>query len=636
MLLSGAGDTAGDTLATATDLGFAPSSVGAPVNGQVGAADTDDFFKIRTAVDGKLFVRGTYTYGAGATTGVGLQIIKDADNDGVIDPGETLTSLSPAGLPADHAVEIPLASGAYYVRFTGTDVNPDGYALTFSLTQIFNGGGRKIAYARELGRLSSFSAEALLTPETSDWYSFTIGRQSDLSAILGSDQSVTPLIFRDGDGDREIDPGETLTGWTRTTNGAHKQDQLAAPLKPGTYYVRVSSGPGADSAYLLSLEASPRLGQLEAGLPLTVDAGPAFLDGGSLGGAEVADFWRFSLASQTRVSMSAQWSRDYDNPGFDPFVEWIQDKNGNGTLDAGEVVAETGQGFAVDATLAAGNWYARVTRPAAHATSPLTYQIGVHTIPDIAAPQTYRTATVFDAGHDLNAGGAGIAAASYQGGLPANASRYHAFKLDRRTGVRGLLGYMTANANLQLLRDVDGNGKFSDADVVISSSRGGVKAERINAVLDAGTYLFRVVSTGAATDYQLTITAVQTPEDEPGATLLTALPVFLGVNPVGPPFMDQMSGGDRRDYYKITLNFTEFFRASVESLVGDVDISLVRDANGNGVVDPGEVLSSSSLQGEGLTDALRYKFAPGAPTDNVYLRVYRASAGPAEYQLNFG
>src|SRR4051812_5347569 len=69
-LFSGPGDTAGDSLATATDLGFAPfSNVGAPVNGEVGAADPNDVFKIRTATDGKLFVRGTYTYGAGATTG---------------------------------------------------------------------------------------------------------------------------------------------------------------------------------------------------------------------------------------------------------------------------------------------------------------------------------------------------------------------------------------------------------------------------------------------------------------------------------------------------------------------------------------------------------------------------------------
>src|SRR4051812_24221217 len=324
MLLSGPGDTAGDTLTTATDLGFAPfNDVGAPVIGDVGAADPNDVFKIRTATDGKLFVRGTYTYGSGATTGIGLQIIKDADNDGVIDPGETLADLPPAGLPVDHAIQVPVASGAYYVRFTGADANPDSFALTFSQTQIPNVGGRKIAYATSLGRLSSpYGAEALLTPQSSDWYTFTIKRQSDLAAFVTSDQSVTPLIFRDGDGDREIDPGETLTGWPRTTNGASKQDELGAPLKPGTYYVRISTGPGiADSAYLLSLQASPRLGQLEAGMPLTVDADFSQIDGNSVSSANPSDFWRFSLATEQRVSMVGIWSRDYDNPGFDPVVE---------------------------------------------------------------------------------------------------------------------------------------------------------------------------------------------------------------------------------------------------------------------------------------------------------------------------
>ena len=82
------------------------------------------------------------------------------------------------------------------------------------------------------------------------------------------------------------------------------------------------------------------------------------------------------------------------------------------------------------------------------------------------------------------------------------------------------------------------------------------------------------------------------------------------------------------NYYRFAVDTTASLNLSLDGLTADADLQLIRDANGNGIVDPGEVLAGSynpNNQSESITGSL----AAGT----YFIRVYQYS-GSTSYTLN--
>lgn len=111
--------------------------------------------------------------------------------------------------------------------------------------------------------------------------------------------------------------------------------------------------------------------------------------------------------------------------------------------------------------------------------------------------------------------------------------------------------------------------------------------DSISETLPSGTYFLKVESSSSSnTVYDLNLATVAHPSNllnDPGNTLNTAYSLAtLASNQILQDFVGNL---DKADFYKFTLSKDTAFNATLSSLSGSVEISLIRDANSNGLID---------------------------------------------------
>lgn len=90
---------------------------------------------------------------------------------------------------------------------------------------------------------------------------------------------------------------------------------------------------------------------------------------------------------------------------------------------------------------------------------------------------------------------------------PASPFAYYRIDVKGRSSLRVSLTALSGNANLEIVRDINGNGTIENAEILHRSTNGGAIAEALSPILDAGTYFVRVAATTDSTNYQLSISA---------------------------------------------------------------------------------------------------------------------------------
>jgi len=354
------------------------------------------------------------------------------------------------------------------------------------------------------------------------------------------------------------------------------------------------------------------------------------IDGGEISThpplSPVAYFY-LDLPSPKHVIINAYGSKDYDHDLPDPILELIQDKNANSAVDKGEVLVVANNEISIAKTLGAGRWFFRASLPAGADYTP--FEVRTSTSDPIEPPTTFRKSVFWSASQSVSAAATTPLSADYYNTLDATDNHYYAVKFNHRAGLRAYLDLMYANVDLQLIKDVNGNGKLDQSDILISSNRTRNKTDYVNTVLDPGTYLLRVFSTGVISPYHLQLSAVTAPAVDPGSSMATAFDLGSFDHGAHQPqmYMSSMSPSNRRDYYKITATDLDGAIVTLNSLEGDVDIQVIHDTNGNGLPDDGETVASSS--NPGLATDYLYFTNPGT----YFIRIYRASDGAATYQM---
>jgi hypothetical protein len=201
---------------------------------------------------------------------------------------------------------------------------------------------------------------------------------------------------------------------------------------------------------------------------------------------------------------------------------------------------------------------------------------------------------------------------------------YYSFNLSQRSSVEISLAGLQDNADLALIK---GN------RVVAASSKKGKQAESISRKLDAGSYKILVTVYGKQTNYVMraegTPLVINTPNPNPSPTPTPTPgtdpgtnpgsgsggtnPLPAGPTPIAPAsepgslpalafdtgvlnqakaYRDTVGVADTADYYSFTVGANRRVKISTGNATGEVTTTLVFDINGNGFVDPGDVITS--------------------------------------------
>jgi Calpain family cysteine protease/RTX calcium-binding nonapeptide repeat (4 copies) len=213
--------------------------------------------------------------------------------------------------------------------------------------------------------------------------------------------------------------------------------------------------------------------------------------------------------------------------------------------------------------------------------------------------------------------------ATVKGKLNANDSyELYSFEVQKNLTANINLTGLTADADLELLADLNGDGELGEDEIIANSLGTKTTSEALeNIGLDPGKYFIKVIQYEGNTTYDLKLDSlVGNPSDRAGNSLATA----RNLGTVSEEQVNDFVGtSDTLDYYRVNTLNKGFLDAFIDRNTSDIGIRLIRDANNNNQIDPGEVL---------VTDTNELSF--GNLAAGNYLLEISAKAGDTNYQLN--
>lgn len=196
------------------------------------------------------------------------------------------------------------------------------------------------------------------------------------------------------------------------------------------------------------------------------------------------------------------------------------------------------------------------------------------------------------------------------------------------TGIAG-----SEQAALTLYKDSNNNGVLDSTDQKIVGTFDGGGDIEDDALINyrsqaAGTYFAKVTyGAGSSVDYKISLSA--TGAGSPSNLLPTEVEVGNLNSQYYATFNDVINNQDTSDIYHFNLDTNDVaFTASLTGLSADADIRLIKDFNGNGVVDAGEQIARSAFSGT-YSEEINANLDAG----DYYVQVFQYS-GNTSYNLS--
>jgi hypothetical protein len=223
--------------------------------------------------------------------------------------------------------------------------------------------------------------------------------------------------------------------------------------------------------------------------------------------------------------------------------------------------------------------------------------------------------------------------------------RFYKFKFDGIGTLNVTLDNLTADANMRLIYDANSNGIIDAGEVIATSTNTGTTSESFNfSNLAAGTYYVDVYATNYLdsfgnrfhinTSYNLNFNNLTASAPPIGNNLTTVTYDFGNLSPGWYAAWNASVGfvGDSRidDLFRFNFAGTTNLTFNLTELTDNADMRLIYDSNNNGLIDPGEVIATSTNLGN-LSETITLS---GLLAGNYYLYVYRfASTVNTRYRL---
>ncbi|NJM47408.1 MAG: S8 family serine peptidase [Alkalinema sp. RU_4_3] len=249
--ISAAGTDTGSTIATASELGIIngnktiPGTIGIGING-----DPSDLYRFRITNDSNLQIDLT-----GLSSDADLYLIQDANNNGLIDTGETLGRSILSGNSPERISLNNLRSGTYFV-----EVSQYRGQSAYSLSISADSAGDTPRTARILDNIPGVTTtvrEYVSTSDSEDFYRFFLNSNSNVEINLRNLTSDADLyLIRDANNNGLYDIGEAIDLSLRT--GSQAEQISLQNLAAGNYFIRVRSFLGENNTnYTLDFRSTP-------------------------------------------------------------------------------------------------------------------------------------------------------------------------------------------------------------------------------------------------------------------------------------------------------------------------------------------------------------------------------------------
>lgn len=245
----------GGTLTTAAQIGVLAGQ--RSFLGNVSSTDLSDYYRFQLNAPSDLVVTLT-----GMTSDADIYLIRDFNNNGLVDAGETLGRSLRAGTQSELINLNNLAAGNYFVH-----VDQFSGRTNYTLTLNADAAGETLSTARNIGILNSSRSyrdfvgtidTASNTVDLNDVYRFSLSTTSNVALNLtGLSADADLYLIRDFNNNGVVDAAEVLgrSIFSSTTNESITRTGLLA----GNYFVLVAQYSGSTN-YTLNLEATAVLG----------------------------------------------------------------------------------------------------------------------------------------------------------------------------------------------------------------------------------------------------------------------------------------------------------------------------------------------------------------------------------------
>ncbi|MBD2254529.1 pre-peptidase C-terminal domain-containing protein [Nostoc parmelioides] len=341
--------------------------------------------------------------------------------------------------------------------------------------------GNTLTTARKLTVSSNIQTFAYRVDSTdpNDFYSFSLSARSSLNiAVDGLSANADLQLIRDTNSNGLVDSGEVLNSSNKTGSSS---ESIRRTLDAGNYFIRVYSNTGNTNYNLkvfenfapTALEFTLNDSSLKATDTLNINSGWVS-DRNGVSDLSRVDF-RIQRANGSWIDVAdaTKFTVDPNNTNKASFSHSLSLNSLN--LAAGTY---TLQGIAYDKTGGASN----------------TVRLGL-TIENPGLTLTNAKKITLSANTQTFADRVDS----------TNLNDFYSFSLSARGNLNLVVDGLSANADVQIIRDSNSNGFFDGGEVVTGAYRTGSSSESIRTTLDAGNYFIRVYSQSGNTNYNLKV-----------------------------------------------------------------------------------------------------------------------------------
>ncbi|MTJ48440.1 pre-peptidase C-terminal domain-containing protein [Dolichospermum sp. UHCC 0259] len=532
------------------------------------------------------------------------------------------------------------------LRDVGWNINY-GVAQPYSLPALGGTGNTLTTAVTDLGTLTAGSnwiwkLNNVVNSEFPDqFYKIKLDGIGTLNATLdGLTADANMRLIYDANNNGIIDAGEVIA--TSTNTGTASESFNLSNLAAGTYYVNVYATNYVDSfGNKVNIKTSYNLNfnKFAASAPpignnlntVTYDMGnfgPGWATAwnGTVGDSNFDDLFRFNFTENANFTVNLIGLTDNAD------ISVIYDSNKNGLIDTGEVILTSNN---------LGNLSESITRAGL---LPGTYYFHINRVGSANTPYQFRIAAFTDFGTVV----AGTARNRiYNNNVNVNdgfPNKFYKIKFDGIGTLNATLDGLTDDANMRLIYDANNNGIFEPSEVIATSTNTGTTSESFNlSNLAAGTYYVDVYATNYVDSFG-NIVNINTAYNLNTTLTVSAPPIgnnlkivnhdFGTLTPKVYNYYYVVNGfvGDSSidDLFRFNFAGTTNLTFSLTGLTDNADMSLIYDSNNNGLIDPGEVIATSTNLGN-LSETITLS---GLLAGNYYLYVYRfASTVNTRYRL---
>jgi len=571
-----------------------------------------------------------------AGTNVDMRLIQDVNENGLVDAddGEILVEAT-ASENQDDAIHVrSLAAGSYILQTYLVEGSASRYNLTLSNTSQFASNLLPVETdAGVLGTAPFVEQDSLSRLDAADTYQFTLAEDGNFNAALtgmafGSDLDMR--LIADVNNNGILDGGDRVLAGSFA--GSNRDDSInVRSLRRGRYFLQTYLFSGGPSNYTLRLSNTGPSGFSPSNLlPTEVEVETLglnpFIARNALGDRNAANTYRFTMlqAGNFNAALTDVAS------GTDLDMRLIQDRNNNGVVDEGDTeVLAVAQlpGNRDDVislqSLAAGNY---ILQTYLFSGRPSTYTLGMSNTgrrPSNLLP-VERSAGTLDDNPYLSSFNLSR----------LNLSDTYAFAMGSSGNFNASLTGIAAGSDvdMRLIEDVNGNGFIDGSDrVLVVANAAGNQDDAINIQnLTAGRYILQTyLFSGGPSNYTLRLSNTRNEPSnllpvERNAGALSFAPVVA---------RDVIGRRDAADTFRFTMLSAGNFNAALTGIEpgNDIDMRLIRDRNGNGVVDDGEDVLAIAQAGGNRDDFLSFQ---SLAAGNYILQTYLFSGDRSRYTLS--